>query len=433
MILAFASYVGCTTNVPDRQKESAPVKSVMQTAADGNTLALAPRAPYQTHSKDLGAVVEGNNAFAFDLYRQLAQTPGNICFSPYSISTALSMTYAGARGNTAEEMAQTLHFALDNERLHPMFGELIRNVQGRDRKRNYELAVANSLWGDKGLALDPIFMRITQTDYQAEFQFVDFAGNAGGARKSINAWVEEKTNKKIEDLIPIGLLQSMTRLVLVNCIYFKADWSQPFPKEATKPDDFTLLGGSTIKVPVMKHQIVANYMANTDFQLAELRYKDNEVSMVVILPQRKNGVLEVEKNLSKKSLSEALTLVNAARLEIAMPKFKMTETFSLGSELGKLGMRQAFHREKADFTGMLKHGSPKSVLFISGVVHKVFVDVNEEGTEAAAATGVVVEDIDSELGSPLPFRIDHPFLLLLRHNATGSILLLGRVSDPRDQ
>ena len=249
--------------------------------------------------EDLKAVVEGNNEFAFELFHQLAQKPGNKFFSPYSISTALGMTYAGARGNTAKEMAQTLHFTLPNERLHPAFGELIRKIQGADEKRHYELAVANSLWGDKtGLSVDPKFLRITESDYQAGFQLVDFTKDAEGARRTINAWIEDKTNKKIEDFITKGLITANTRLVLTNAIYFRGEWSVPFPKAATKPEDFTSTGAPAFKVPMMNHTFRASYVQNADFQLAQLMYKDDVVSMVVILPMKKDGLPEVERKLS---------------------------------------------------------------------------------------------------------------------------------------
>jgi serpin B len=282
-------------------------------------------------AKDLETLVEGNNAFAFDLYGRLSQQPGNKFFSPYSISTALGMTYAGARGNTAKEMAQTLHFTLDKERLHPAFGELIRKIQGADNKRNYELATANSLWGDKtGLSLDPKFLRITQTDYQAGFRLVDFGNDAEGARRTINGWVEEKTNKKIEDLIPKGLFTNSTRLVLANAIYFKADWALQFPKEATKPGEFTIPGAPAFKVPMMHRTFEANYSENAEFQLAEFLYKGNEVSMVVILPKMMDGLSEVEKNLSGKALAQWMSEARPAQLQVALPKFKMTEALNLG-------------------------------------------------------------------------------------------------------
>ena len=212
--------------VSGEQKDPSQLKTDVQTPVEEKQDA-------QTQSKDLAALVEGNNQFALDLYRQLAQKPGNKFFSPYSLSTALGMTYAGARGNTAKEMAQTLHFTLDNEHLHPMFGELIRKVQGTDKTWKYELAVANSLWGNitSEFRLDPRFLCITRTHYQAGFQFVDFIRDREGARRTINAWVESKTKNKITDFIGKKLIANgNTRLVLVNAIYFKADWSVAIPQ-----------------------------------------------------------------------------------------------------------------------------------------------------------------------------------------------------------
>ena len=255
VILALASCCGCAGNVSEQQKESAKLETDVK----------PPTAHVQEQDKSdgLAAVVEGNNRFAFDLFHQLGQEPGNKFFSPYSISTALGMTYAGARGNTAKEMAQTLHFTLDNEQLHPAFGELIRKIQGADKKRNYQLAVANSLWGNKSdLSLDPKFLRTTQTDYQGSLQFVDFSGNPTGARRTINGWVEGKTNNKIGDLIPPEFITEDTRLVLVNAIYFKGDWLVPFPKETTRPEDFTIPGTPAFKMPMMRNTFTAGYMKN---------------------------------------------------------------------------------------------------------------------------------------------------------------------------
>ena len=377
--------------------------------------------PRQVDPSELAIVVEGNNQFAFDLYRQLGQKPGNKFFSPYSISTALAMTYAGARGNTAKEMAQTLHFTLGNERLHPAFGDLIQKINGPGMKRSYELAVANSLWGAKGLTLAPNFLRVTQTDYQAGFQSVDFARNPEGARQIINGWVEDKTHKKIENLVPQGLVKGNTRLVLVNAISFKADWAVPFPKERTYPEDFTIPGSPPFKVPMMHHIFEANYMENADFQLVEFVYKDKEVSMVVILPKRNDGLADVEKKLSAKALAEALSAARFAKLLVSLPKFKLTEEFNLGDDLAALGMKDAF-RPNADFSGI----TPSESLSISAVIHKAFVEVDEKGTEAAAATAAIMA-----AGGVTQFRADHPHFFVVRHNATGSILFLGRVFDPR--
>jgi serpin B len=390
-------------------------------------LSWAQNGPKATRDEELKTLVAGNNYFAFDLYARLSQKQGNIVLSPYSISSALGMTFVGARGNTAKEMAETLRFTLDNERVHPTFGELIRKVQGADGKRNYELATANSLWGDKtGLSLEPKFLRVTQTDYLAGFQAVDFANDPEGARRSINAWVEGRTKKKIEELIPEGLITNNTRLVLVNAIYFKGDWSVPFPRAATRSDDFTTPGAPAFKVPMMHHTFVANYSENADFQLAQFMYKGNDVSMVVILPMKKDGLADLEKKLSAKALAQALASARETDLQVALPRFKMTEAFSLADALTQLGMRDAFRPGSADFTGM---ETTANSFVISAVVHKAFVEVDEQGTEAAAATGVIGKG--SEPPPPAPFRADHPFLFVLRHNATGSILFLGRVTDPR--
>jgi serpin B len=345
------------------------------------------------------------------------------------------MTYAGARGNTAKEMARTLHFSLDQQRLHPAFGQLIGNIQGIGKKRNCELSTANSLWGDKAnLSLNANFLRITQTDHLAGFQLVDFVNDPEGARGTINGWVEEKTNKKIENLIPPGLIDKSTRLVLVNAIYFRGKWLVAFPETATRPDDFVIAGMPAFQVPMMNGIFFANYMENNDFQLAEFMYKDNEMSMVVILPKKVNGLPDVEKKLSAKALEQALTWIRRVELNVTLPKFKMTEQFRLRPELTSLGMRDAFRTRIADFTGMENSGRRLNSLFISEVVHKAYVDVDERGTEAAAATAVVMtqnSSANSEPPRPISFRADHPFLFLLRHNGTGSILFMARVFDPR--
>jgi serpin B len=398
---------------------------------------LLPSAPLQAQSKDLATLVEGNNQFALDLYQQLGRTPGNKFFSPYSISTALGMTYAGAKAQTAREMAGTLHFALDSEHLHPAFGDLIRQIQGTDKKRNFQLTTANSLWGNKSdLNLNANFLRITLTDYQSGFHLVNFATDADGTRKEINAWVEDKTNNKIKELLLRADITPSTRLVLVNAIYFKGPWLTPFSAKQTTLEEFTVPGSPAVKVPTMHHTFFVNYLGNDDFQLAQLPYTDNEASMVIILPKKKNGLPEVEKKLSPKMLLEALAQAKRTNVEVSLPKFKMTDRFSLVDELKALGMNEAFIGGVADFTGMEDRVSPGKSLFISDVIHKAFVDVHEEGTEAAAATAVIMgrggrpPEVPP---APIPFNADHPFLFFVRHNATGSILFMGRVNDPRGE
>ena len=380
---------------------------------------------------DVATAVEGNNQFAFDLYARLAQKPGNKFFSPYSISNALAMTYAGAKGQTATEMAKTLHFTLQGDKLHPALGDVIRQLQGKDKDRPFKLNTVNRLWAQNGLKIRPEFLAITQSDYQSGLQQVNFAGDPDGSRKTINHWVEEQTNDKIKELLKPGIIKPLTRLVLTNAIYFKADWLSPFTEKATRPEIFTIPGTPAFKVPMM-HQTLNHlaYLATDDFQLVQLPYKGEEVSMVVILPKKTDGLAEVEKKLSAKVLKQNVANAKRARVAVMMPKFKMTEEFQLNDELVALGMPTAFS-DAADFSGLADTSVEK--LKITAVVHKAFVEVDEKGTEAAAATAVVIgrklalppED------PPIPFRADHPFLFVIQHNATGSILFLGRVYDPR--
>jgi serpin B len=389
-----------------------------------------PAAP----KKELSTVVEGNNQFAVDMYRQIGKKPGNKFFSPYSISTALGMTYAGARENTAKEMASTLHFGLDQENLHPTFGELIGKIQGTDKKRDFQLTTANSLWGDKDFSLNAKFLRITQTDYQAGFYHVDFVNDTEGARKKINGWVEDKTHDKIKELIKPMIITKNTRLVLVNAIYFKASWMKQFAKGLTRPEEFAVPGAPAVKVPMMNQVFRVDLLENDDFQLAQIPYENNEVSMVVILPRKKDGLADFEKKFSARMLQEVFAKAKSTNVWMSLPKFKMTEEFDLGADLQILGMKDAFDEGLADFTGMEEKVNRNYPLFISKVVHKAFVDVHEEGTEAAAATAVIIAKKDAAAPPPPPpvrFNADHPFMFLVRHNETGSILFMGRVNDPR--
>jgi serpin B len=396
---------------------------------------LIPSANVLAQNKDLATLVEGNNQFALDMYRKIGEQAGNKFFSPYSISTALGMTYAGAKGNTAKQMAEVLHFALENEHLHPAFGELIRQIQGTDKKRDFQLTTANSLWGNKeDLSLAAKFIRITQTDYQAGFRLMNFIGDPEGSRKTINDWVEDKTKNKIKELLQRGDIKSDTRLVLVNAIYFKASWMAQFDKKATKPEDFAVPGATGVKVPTMHLTQFYHYLSNDDLQLVQLPYVNNEVSMVIILPKKKDGLADIEKKLSPKMLKDVLAAAKSTNVSMSLPKFKMTERFNLSNDLIAMGMRDAFTPKVADFTGMEDKVSPEGSLFISKVVHKAFVDVHEEGTEAAAATAVIMSrpsSVGLEPPPPVPFTADHPFLFMVRHNATGSILFMGRVDDPR--
>ena len=374
---------------------------------------------------EVSPVVQGNDAFAFDLYAQLAGQRGNLFFSPYSLSTALAMTYAGARGETAAEMARTLHFPLKQEELHPAFARLIKELDGKGQQRPFELHSANALWGQKGYPFLPEFITLTKANYGAGLREVDFVNATDAARRTINEWVEQETKQKIKDLVPPGVLNDMTRLVLTNAIYFKAPWQHQFSKYATKQEDFRMTADQKVAVPMMHQAGAFNYLDGDTFQLLEMPYKGRAQSMLVLLPKKLDGLADLEKTLNAKNLDAWLAKCRSQQVRVAFPRFKITQEFELNKTLGAMGMPLAFS-DRADFSGM----DGRQDLYISNVLHKAFVDVNEEGTEAAAATGVAV---GAKSAPPTPqqeFRADHPFVLLLRDTGSGSILFMGRVTNP---
>ena len=370
-------------------------------------------------------VVQGNNAFALALYAKLrAEDQGNLFLSPYSISTALAMTYAGAKGKTAAEMAEVLHFTVPQEQLHPAFAALAAKLHGDIKKEGYQLRIANRLWGQAGYHFLPTFLQVTRDHYGAELAQVDFAQDTEAARHTINAWVEEKTEEKIKDLLAQGVLDSGTTLVLTNAIYFKGDWQRKFEAKATKDAPFLLTPQEKVTVPMMRQRGKFAYGVVGKVQVLELPYVGKDLSMFVLLPKEVDGLADLEKSLSVETLNTWTSGLREQTVEVLLPKFKMTSGFRLEKTLGSMGMPLAFSGE-ADFSGM----TGQRGLFISAVIHKAFIDVNEEGTEAAAATAVVMR-------APAPpnpiFRADHPFLFLIRDNRTGSILFLGRVINPKE-
>jgi serpin B len=368
-------------------------------------------------------VVQGNNAFAFDLYARLRDKPGNLFYSPYSISTALAMTSAGARGETAEEMARVLHFSLEGGRLHPAFAELIREHNGQGLPRKYQLNVAQALWGDRTLHVRPEFQDLLQKRYDAQLRLTNFLGDPDSARRQINQWVEEQTQDKIKDLLHKDDIDALTRMVLVNAIYFKAAWQNPFNPKLTNTDALFHAAGKDVKTALMRQTEAFRYAEDEAFQAIELPYKGNELSMVVLLPREKDGLAKLEQSLSAAKLDGWLSKLKTRQVAVELPRFKIEARVNLASELMNMGMRLAFS-PMADFSGISSES-----LMISKVIHQAFVDVNEAGTEAAAATAVVVMRA-SDAGTPAVFKADHPFVFLLRDQRTGSILFLGRVTDP---
>jgi serpin B len=383
---------------------------------------------------EIATLVQGNNDFALTLYHQIAaKQDGNLFFSPYSVSNALAMTYAGARGNTAEEMKTTLRFNLAADRLPPAFGKLIADLDGdgignaNGKPRPFQLTVANRLWGQKDYGFLPEFTKIGKDYYRAGLEEVDFVSSAEVARNTINAWVEKQTKDKIKNLIPPRALNETTRLVLTNAIYFKAAWLHQFDPQATMPAPFHLSNGKTIDAPMMRTMRPLPFASHESFLLLQLPYEGNAQSMIVLLPKKKDGLGELEKQLNSETLSKWLQKLSTHEVDVKLPKFKVTAQITLNDILQQMGMKDAFTPGKADFSGMATRES----LFISAVLHKAFVDVNEAGTEVAAATAVISSaEVKARPPTPIPFHADHPFLYLIRDNATGSILFAGRLADP---
>jgi len=377
---------------------------------------------------DGAAVVAADgNAFAIDLNARLRATEsGNLFFSPQSISTALAMTYAGARGDTATEMARTLHFSLPQDQLPKAYGQLLAALHGSGAQRPYTLSVANRLWGQRGTAFLEPFLATMRTGYGAEMGLVDFMNQAEAARAEINVWVRKETADKITDLLPPSAIGPDTRLVLANAIYFRGDWARQFEKSATQDQPFHATGDRTVTAPLMFGKISAGYAARADGALTvlELPYKGDEVSMLVLLPDASDGLPALEAKLTADTYRAWTADLVRRDVLVYLPRFSVESRFALAPTLGAMGMPLAF-TDKADFSGM----NGQRDLFISAVVHKARVDVDERGTEAAAATGVAIRTLAVQQEPPA-FRADHPFLFVIRHNPTGAILFLGRVVDP---
>jgi serine protease inhibitor len=375
-------------------------------------------------------LVEGNTAFAFELYQALKGNGGNLFYSPYSISLALAMTYAGASGETAQQMADTLHFMLGQDELHPAFNwldaELAKRGQGAAGKdgKGFRLNIANAIWGQQGYEFLPVFLDVLAENYGAGLRILDFMTETEKSRVAINDWVSDETEGRITDLIPQGAIDELTRLVLTNAIYFNAAWKYPFNEKATANGPFYLLDGGQVIVPMMKQTESFGYTECAGYQAVELPYDGDELSMVILLPASGNfGAFEG--GLQAQQVDAIINGLRNTQVTLTMPRFKFESQFGLKDTLAEMGMRDAFSPDDADFSGMT--GNPE--LFISDVVHKAFVAVDEAGTEAAAATAVIVGTTSIPEPS-VEVTIDHPFIFLIRDIQTGAILFVGRVLNP---
>lgn len=385
--------------------------------------------------KTITPLGQASNEFALGMYARLRQRPGNVFFSPFSIRAALAMALAGAKGATAAEMQRTLGIA-PGEESHAAFAEVIRrlNAEGGD---TFEMAVANSLWGQDAAPLLPEFLDRVSRHYGGGLDLVDFRRDAEAARGKINRWVEDKTRRKIRDLIPRGGVDAETRLVLANAVYFKGEWVDPFEKSSTMDQPFYLGGGKVVSAPLMFQQERMRYAKASGFQAVDLEYWGGELSLLVLVPDKKDGLRDLEAEITERSLDECVVRMESREVELYLPRFNATwGTEDVGGELAALGMELPFDRERADFSGMNGLQQPhEDSLFLSAVYHKAFADVNEAGTEAAAATAAIGTRCATAPFQMLPPRIpvvraDHPFLYAIRDRQSRAILFFGRVADP---
>ncbi len=372
----------------------------------------------------------GNNYFCLDLYQELKKTEtGNIFFSPFSIFSALSMTAEGSKNITWNEMSAVFHLQQDNSTRWNAFLNLIKTINNPDK--DYKLYTSNNLWLQKDFNFLDSYLDIVTNYYLAELATLDFIGDAEGARQTINNKVEEQTEGKIKELFPEGTINSWSRLVLTNAIYFKATWKYKFTKENTYEQDFTITPGNTIKVQMMHQKLtrpIENFYGRA--KVLELPYINDEVSMFVFLPDI-DKMAELENAMTIENLNSWMQERKTANLtpvyiDLALPKFRVETKYNLNSTLSNMGMPSAFDDATADFSGM----NGWKGLFITHVVHKAFVAVDEEGTEAAAATGVSI-GITSVPPPATPFIVDHPFIFIICENSTGTILFMGRVIEPK--
>ena len=377
---------------------------------------------HMAFAQDANSVVNANNQFTFELYSKYKSKQGNIFFSPFSISSALAMTYEGARGLTADEIQSVFHFPKDDSVRRNSFLEIYNQInKGHEQ---YQLYTANALWAQKKYPFPEEYLKVIKDYYGGEARNLDFKNENSESCRIINSWIEKQTNYKIRNLI--SSLDGNTRLVITNAVYFKGKWVEQFEKSNTKDQDFRTSPVNTIKVKTMQLFAKELYYAETDkLQVLELPYEGKELSMFIILP-KDNDLGAMEESLSSKGLSDLEGMLSREEVDVYLPKFKFETEYSMSADLAAMGMPTAFG-ENADFSGM----TGKRDLYISQVIHKAFVDVNEEGTEAAAATAVSMGMTSiAERKIKKVFKADHPFIFLIHDNKTGNILFVGRVSNP---
>jgi serpin B len=435
-VLSSALLGGCSSTyvVPDESGSGSPNGAEPDNKTGAPLIIDAKSDLPAATANELSAFARASNAFAGDLYKAIAsKDPGNVFFSPASITTALAMTWVGARGATRDEMTKVLHFqdekSADPNALVSSAARVL--VSLNDPKRtDYTLSIVNRLFGEQSYGFDDGFLDITKKQFGAELAKVDFKEAFEPARATINGYVEKETRQRIKDLIPLGALDDLTRLVLVNAIYMHADWAEPFAKEATSAAPFHVSPDKTIDVDTMHGRVAMNTADADGTLMVDLPYKGGDLSMTILMPHDTSKLGELEAKIEAGGLGAMIGKLQARGLELSMPKFKIDPAASLplGDVLVKLGMPLAFDEVKADFSGMSKPG--QDPLHISKVFHKAFVAVDEAGTEAAAATAVIMS-AEAAIAPSDPIVVDQPFVFVIRDKKSGLVLFMGRLVDPK--
>jgi serpin B len=446
LVVTIASISFIASCAPDKTSVVSP--SPTTTPSSQNTTPSSttpsPSPVFVASGDEISSLVNGNSAFTFDLYQKLKGTKdGNFFYSPYSISAALAMTYAGARGNTAQQMEDTLHFALDQERLHSSFNTLDQELKQRgkdlemyvlnpdgemvqEKVDGFRLNIVNAFWGQKGYNFLPEYLDMIKQYYGGEINTLDFAKEPEPSRLEINRWASEKTEGRIKDVLPTGSIKPLTRFILANAIYFKARWEYQFAPSLTKADTFYLTDGNKVTVPLMHQKGQRSYAEDNAYQALRLPYLGGELGMVVLLP-REGQFENFEDSLDAQKLNSIIGKLEPREVNVTLPKFTFESNYNLVQTLPEMGMTDAFSPGTADFSGM----TGNKEIYIGLAIHKTFIAVDEVGTEAAAVTVI------SGFGAapppvPVDFTANRPFIFLIQDIKTGTILFIGRVLNPAE-
>ena len=368
-------------------------------------------------------LVESNNIFALDLYAKLSAHEGNLCFSTYSISVVLAMTFAGARGATEKQIKDVMQTTLTQYEFHAGFAQLQKQISAIGKEENVELLLANSIYPHNRYSFLESFVNLLRENYGIPIKPLDYS-EPETARRTINQWVNEKTQEHISELLPVGILDSLTRLVLVNAIYFKGLWEKQFDKQDTVNSPFRVSNEKYVNIPMMRQKSGFRYTEDNQAQVLELPYQGKSLSLIIILPKESDGLVMIAKSLSFKKLSIWSKNIFEQTVDVHLPLFKIKSNFNLNDTLISMGMPDAFDMDKADFSGI----DDTKELYISNTIHQADIEVNEEGATATAATAVIMGT--RSFPQEYQFHVDHPFIFLLRENTTSGILFIGRVLNP---